>query len=233
MTAFSFREIYQGVSQLVFPLRCVQCNTKLVHQALPACPVCMDNIERVNAVDMRSHVAEICPASTPLQFAYAHWYFDNSGIVQHLHHGLKYANRPEYGIELGIMMGHGLRKTSPSNPDYIVPIPLHKSRMLERGYNQSTMLARGIAEIVDSILDETVLSRDAATRSQTGLTKRQRQENVQSAFSISQPARLQHAHVLLIDDVLTTGATLFSAAQTLYEAGVSTISVATLAFTRP
>ena len=148
---------------------------------------------------------------------------------------LKYANRPGYGVELGFILGQGLQKTLSVSckPDVVVPIPLHKSRFLERGYNQSVMLAQGIAQAVNSPLHQTMLSRVLATQSQTGLNKQERQKNVQSAFSVKTPHRLNNTHVLLVDDVLTTGATLYAAAQTLLEAGVSTISMATMAFTRP
>lgn len=235
MNTFSLPDVYRGFSQLLFPFRCIQCGIKILHQALPVCPVCIHNIETVNSTDVLDHIAQLSLATPPFYSAYAHWYFDHKGVVQHLHHSLKYANRPEYGVELGIMIGQGINKTAflSQKPDWVVPIPLHKSRFLERGYNQSLMLAQGIAQAVNSPLDETILSRDLATRSQTGLNKQERRKNVHAAFSVIASPRLLNTHVLLIDDVLTTGATLFSAAQTLLQAGVSTINVATLAFTRP
>ena len=130
-------------------------------------------------------------------------------------------------------MGHGLKRHyPPTEPPLLIPIPLYKRRYLERGYNQSTLLARGIAQVIDGSLREDVLIRKRPTRSQTGLSHEERQQNVASAFSINNPEYITEKPILLIDDVMTTGATILSAAKVLHEAGAGSIHVATLAFTR-
>ena len=218
-------------TNLVFPLRCLQCNTALFGQRLPACPVCISNLEQVDERTLRAHLA----AGYAFQAMYAHWYFDKHGLAQRLHQLLKYGNRPTYGIDLGILCGRGLRPVVSGQPppDMILPIPLHRTRYLERGYNQSTVLARGIRQITGIPVNEDVLVRPKPTRSQTGLTRHERQENVAASFSTMHPDHLNGKHVLLVDDVLTTGATLQAAAEALSAARVRAISFATLAFARP
>ena len=148
---------------------------------------------------------------------------------------LKYGNRPSYGIDLGMLCGRGMQSLFQRRevPDCIVPIPLHRTRFLERGYNQSNTLARGIGKIITVPVLDNLLIRSRATRTQTGLNTRERQDNVAAAFSIGLPNEAVGKHVLLVDDVLTTGATLCAAAEVLHEAGVQKISFATLAFARP
>ena len=208
---------------------------RLSRQSIPVCPVCLNAIEKVDASILINHILPMFEAPDSLQTVYAQWYFDANGAVQQLHNHLKYGNRPTYGYALGAQIGMGLRKTPmyAETPDFIMPIPLYKRRRLERGYNQSSMLAEGIATTIESQVLEHILTRDRPTRSQTGLSKEERHKNVEAAFSVRNPNPLKNKHVLLVDDILTTGATLVTATKPLLDAGVRLISIATLAFTRP
>ena len=231
----SLNEIYRGIIQLLYPLHCIHCGTHIAHTPLPLCPICMENIERVPPIDAYKHVAPLYQGSVHLDTVYAHWYFDNMGVVQKIHRRVKYGNRPHYAIVLGTLIGEELNRNPPFShpPDLIVPVPLHQKRFLERGYNQSCMLAEGLARTTKIPLEVNALTRSRETRSQTGLSKQERQENVHAAFSVPVASIFRDKHILLVDDVLTTGATLYSAAVTLHQSGASVISIATFAFTRP
>ena len=215
------------------PVRCFTCSSPLQAHHLPVCPICLNNIEKVDPKKAEKHLEKINSSHILINSVYAHWYFDHNGTLQKLHQHLKYGNRPSYGFTLGTLMGQRL-KANPAfaAPELLIPIPLHKRRFLERGYNQSTLLAKGLAEIIGGSVTEDVLIRNRSTRSQTGLSQDKRQQNVASAFSVKEPERIKNRHILLIDDVMTTGATLLSAAKSLHEAGPGSIHVATLAFTR-
>jgi len=157
------------------------------------------------------------------------WVFDRDGTLQAVQHAFKYQNRPQYGVHLGRLVGRAYARTAPS-PDGIVPVPLHRTRELERGYNQSAMLAEGVADVLDRPLERNLLARPVPTRSQTPLSREERWRNVQGAFAAAPDCR--DGHWLLVDDVLTTGATAVAAGQTLEEAGADAVSLATLALAR-
>lgn len=222
------------VRHLVYPVRCVECSMPLFGQLLPACPVCLSRLERVEESCLRQHLPHTGDASMDFSMCYAHWFFDKQGVVQFLHHRLKYGNRPAYGRELGHLCGHGMKRILPDPlPELLVPVPLHPVRFLERGYNQSAMLAEGMNRATSIPVAEKILERPRATRSQTGLSIEERTHNVLGAFSIPHPDRVTGRHVVLVDDILTTGATLGAAAHCMAAAGAAQISLAVLGFARP
>jgi ComF family protein len=161
--------------------------------------------------------------------AFSLWVFDKGGTLQAVQHVFKYGNRPRYGVALGHLLGTVYPEDAP-DPDGVVPIPLHRTRELERGYNQSRMLGEGVADALDCPLRCDLLSRPRPTRSQTNLSRKARWQNVHDAFS-ADPA-CADGHWLIVDDVLTTGSTAVAAAQTLSDAGADALSLATLALAR-
>ena len=116
-------------------------------------------------------------------------------------------------------------------PDRIVPVPLHRQRRLERGYNQSERLAAGLAAVLELPVEAERLTRPRPTRSQTALSKPERWRNVEAAFAVPDPGGVGGQRVLLVDDVLTTGATAVAAARALRSAG-AVVDLAVLACTR-
>jgi ComF family protein len=161
--------------------------------------------------------------------AFTLWVFDKEGTLQAAQHAFKYGNRPRYGVALGRLLGNAYAEEA-AVPDGVVPIPLHRTRELERGYNQAEMLGEGVADALGCPLRPDLLSRPHPTRSQTNLSRKERWQNVHDAFS-ADPA-CANGHWLIVDDVLTTGSTVVAAAQTLSEAGADTLSLATLALAR-
>jgi ComF family protein len=149
--------------------------------------------------------------------------------LQAVQHAFKYGNRPRYGVALGRLLGSAFVEEA-NLPDGVIPIPLHRTRELERGYNQARMLAKGVAETLDRPLRDDLLARPSPTRSQTNLSREERWRNVRDAFAADDACA--SGHWLLVDDVLTTGSTAVAAALTLTDAGANAISLATLALAR-
>ena len=166
----------------------------------------------------------------PFNAVMAEFFFSKTGKVQHLVHGLKYHGCRENGVFLGQEIGKSLLQAADyQGIDYIIPIPLHPKKEKIRGYNQSHVIAEGISEIINIPIAEKCLVRRVFTDTQTRKTRDERWENVKDIFELKNAEKLQNKHVLLVDDVLTTGATLMSAGKALMQVEGIKISVATVA----
>ena len=145
---------------------------------------------------------------------------------------LKYARQPHIGDHFGFLMGQQLTKTDFfDGVDCIVPVPLTRWRQFRRGYNQSEHIAKGLARASGLPVRTDLVRRKKNRRSQTRVGPHMRASNVEGIFCITHPERVAGLHILLVDDVLTTGATLTSCGRTLAAAGVAKISIATLGCT--
>lgn len=150
------------------------------------------------------------------------WYFDKGGYLQQLLHNLKYNHLKEVGRELGRLLAASYMRSTDSEKlldmhPLIIPVPLHQSRLRKRGYNQSRILAEGFAELTNwDLVDRGVISRTRNTGTQTGLTGKQRTDNLRNAFQICNPDPFIGREMIIIDDVFTTGATTFELASTLF-----------------
>ena len=166
----------------------------------------------------------------PFRAAAACFIFRKEGGVQHLLHELKYRNAPEIGREIGRMYGRELANSNAfSEPEIIIPVPLHPNKYRVRGYNQSAVFGEGLEESLPGRLATSVLIRSTNTSTQTRKSRFARWENVESTFAIENQESIQNKHILLIDDVITTGATLEACAVNLFQAGARDISVACIA----
>ena len=144
---------------------------------------------------------------------------------------LKYHNHPEVGKTMGRMMAEELKATSFFDGiDLIVPIPLSRKKKRQRGYNQSDWIAWGISEAIGIPTDTTSVVRTKSNPSQTTLDHRQRRENVRDIFAVRHPESLEGRHILLVDDVITTGATMLSCAEAIARACRVRFSVLSLAW---
>ena len=158
------------------------------------------------------------------------FFFAKSGKVQHIIHELKYKGNSDAGVFLGQQMGETL-KNAPlfQGIDYLIPVPLHPRREKQRGYNQSLMIAQGIHEVTGIPIGDKYLIRAIYTSTQTKKSAEERHKNVKDIFEVRFAEELEGKHILLIDDVLTTGATLESCAHQLENIPGITISAATAA----
>ena len=146
-------------------------------------------------------------------------------------HRVKYRGNKELGIYLGRLMGSQLLTSNRfSFIDGLIPLPLHPSKERKRGYNQATLLCEGIAAILGKPVWKDVVIRSTSTESQTKKNRVERWQNMEGRFELLRPASIEGKHVLLIDDVITTGATLEACGQELLKAENTKLSIATLCF---
>ena len=169
----------------------------------------------------------------PVKFVMTLFKFVKRGKVQHLLHALKYKNQPEIGVQLGRVYGADLLQEKYKDQfDVIVPVPLHPSKRKKRGYNQSEEFGNGLSEMLEIPCTEKFLKRTKATTTQTRKTKLSRWENVSEVFEVCAREELKGKRVLLVDDVVTTGATLEACGQQLLDAGCGDVSIACIAATQ-
>ncbi|WP_187263443.1 ComF family protein [Pontibacter beigongshangensis] len=166
----------------------------------------------------------------PLRFAFSYLHFRAKGRVQHLLHELKYRGAQELGEHLGFRYGSLLSDHHYAlQLDLVLPVPLHQSKLRKRGYNQSDSVAEGMARALQLPWHQQVLERTLNTATQTKKGRLERWQNVEDIFVVRQPELVQGKRILLVDDVLTTGATLEACAVALLAAGCEEVSVATIA----
>jgi ComF family protein len=147
---------------------------------------------------------------------------------------LKYQGMTSLGIELGKKVGEAIcAGNSDTKYDCVIPIPLHRSKYRERGYNQSEYIARGIADVLNKrCIEISAVKRVHPTESQTHLTIEERKVNMKGAFRVVKPERLKGKHVILIDDVITTGATVEECARVIKETGAVSVDIASVALAK-
>lgn len=166
----------------------------------------------------------------PLKLAFAFFLFRKGGRVQQLLHALKYSNHPELGEMIGEVYGQELQEANLEQKfNVIVPVPLHASRKRKRGYNQSEEFAKGLSKSLN-IPYADALIRTTKTETQTRKTKLSRWQNVSEVFQVKDLYQIRNQHILLVDDVITTGATIEACAQVLLDEGCSSISIGSIAY---
>ena len=224
--------IFRGFGSLFFPPYCYACERSLATGESLVCTYCRVRLPYTDIPHKESDAALKLRFSGQIQLrhALAYLYFKRSGRVQRLLHALKYQGVQEIGLQLGRWYGETLREHGfQAAFDQILPVPLHAAKKRQRGYNQSESFARGLGQALQLPVSERVLCRQVNTSSQTHKSRTERWQNVQHVFRVSQPASLQDERILLVDDVLTTGATLEAGALTLLKAGCREVSVAVIA----
>ena len=225
--------VFSGIHRVLYPLVCVGCGQEeSVHAGL-LCVGCQARLSLTHhATQANNDMETRLWGRFPTVAAAAYCYFVHEGVGQQLVHALKYEGKKEVGLHFGALFGQELLASRRfQRIDALVPVPLHPTRQWKRGYNQSQLLAEGMASTMNLPIWSKALSRTEYSISQTRKTQAERQENVTKAFVVSKPAILEGKHLLLVDDVFTTGATLESCAQVLLEVSGVKLSVATLAMT--
>ena len=202
------------------------------HQEEILCTTCLYKLPRTNFQDEeRNPVMEIFNGRLPLISATSFLFFSKGGGTQQLIHQLKYKGNREIGIHLGKMFGSQLNN-SPlfQSVEAIVPVPLHPIKEHKRGYNQSQLIGEGMASRMEARDISDVLFRKIHTSSQTKKSRYERWKNVKDIFEIRNTRQLEGKHVLLVDDVITTGATLEACGSKLLEIPGLRLSIASLAY---
>lgn len=222
----------QPLLDFLFPPLCLSCGDRLGSEDRFLCAHCAHSLTRVCETDPTMCVLNERFARTQSISAFAPlYYFEEHGVLQDVVHALKYGGMTSVGECFGRQLGAHLQTQSAyADIHFIVPIPLHVQKERERGYNQSDWICRGIARVLQVPVERRILRREKNTRTQTKLTAAERIENVSGAFTVEPSAlsSLRRKHVLLVDDVVTTGATLQACAATLIRAGAQRVVCASI-----
>jgi ComF family protein len=236
MSTSTLKTSYSGIKslfELIFPNLCACCQTANPIQGGLFCLVCENDFSYCRFRDgLDNPMAERWLGKTPVHWMTSLLFFSAENRVQDLLHRLKYQNQKKIGLEMGRRLGILIRETCPPNylPEIIVPVPLHPKKEFTRGYNQSALIAQGVAGIIGAKVKSDLLRRQKNTPTQTRKNKMERLENVKNAFILTDPSVIKNRRVLLIDDVFTSGATMEACAHAMRSFGVTeSIALACLA----
>ena len=225
------RDWLDCVVNLLYPRVCAACGDPLLKDEQTVCLKCRYLLPKTGyELNPDNPLAQMFYGRVRFHAVTACFFFAKKGRVQHLIHELKYKGNKDAGIFLGQQLGASI-KDAPlfQGIDYLIPVPLHPKREKKRGYNQSLMIAKGISEVTGIPIGEKFLIRAVNTATQTKKNKEERYQNVKDIFQLQNGKALEGKHILIIDDVLTTGATLESCAHKFENVAGITISAATVA----
>lgn len=224
-------DLLNGLLHLLYPNLCAGCDADLPSQHSCFCMVCQRRLHTTNMhLLAENEFTDRFWGRLPLVSGTALYYFNRKSPIQRALHQLKYRNRPEIGLSIGRRLG-SLLAQSPffAGISAIVPVPLHPQKERLRGYNQSALFAQGIAESTRIPVESNILIRRSATSTQTKKKRMERFDNVSAVFDLHHSGRLAGKHLLLVDDVLTTGATLEACGHVLLTIPGVRLSMATIA----
>lgn len=216
---------------LFYPNLCLACEKNLPPGQKILCIRCNYSLPKTNYhLELENGLTERFWGRLPIETGAALFHFVKGGKVQQLIHELKYNHKRDVGIQLGEWYGSMLKEQSSyQDIDLIVPVPLHIKKEHRRGYNQSALFAEGLAKRLGKPWKKDALMRRDASKSQTKKGRMERLENVMHAFQLNKAKSLEGKHILLVDDVLTTGATLEACGQKLLSIANTKLSLATIA----
>ncbi|MBK0381205.1 ComF family protein [Mucilaginibacter segetis] len=219
-------------ASLIFPQICAACHNGLMANETILCTDCLYNLPKTNFhLQSDNIVARQFWGKLPIEAAYALFYFNKGGSVQKMMHHFKYDGMYKIGTLLGgIAAGQLMLNKTFTSVDVIIPVPLHKKRLKQRGYNQSECFAKGLAPKLNARVETNNLVRIVATHTQTHKSRFARFENMQEVFTVLDPERLMNKHILLVDDIITTGSTLEACGLELLKIPGLKLSIATIAY---
>lgn len=219
------------IVNLFYPRVCAACGNLLMSKEETVCLSCRYLLPKtLYEKNADNPLAQMFYGQINFHAVTAEFFFSKTGKVQHLLHQLKYEGNQDAGFFLGQQLGESIKEAELfQRIDYIIPIPLHPKKEHIRGYNQSHVIAQGVEDVTEIPIMKDCLYRKVFTSTQTKKSREERWNNVKDIFDIKNGERLKGQHILLIDDVLTTGATLMAAGKTLSQIPDIKISVATAA----
>ena len=222
--------IIKDIANLLFPQYCICCGERLSKQEKHICVSCLANLPRTN-----SHICRELPpeqlfwGKLPIERVVCFFFHESTNIKQIIW-DLKYNNHPNIGRYFARIYAKEIKDSGFFDGiDIIIPVPLSWRKLLKRGYNQCDYIAQGISDETGIPIEKNAVRRVKHNVSQTNFDRQQRQENVENIFSLAHPELVRGKHILIIDDVLTTGATICSLGNVICNAGDVKISVLTLA----
>ena len=224
----------QSIINLFFPKACAGCNSFLLTNENVICTTCRHEIPLTNHHKTKNNEAVgKFYGRIPVVFASSLFYFHKKGIVQELVHKLKYKGHQEVGTVIGSWYAEELKNVEEiQTVDYIIPVPLHKKRLKTRGYNQVTSFGLELSKNLNIPFNETILERTIYSETQVRKNISDRSDVSESVFKVNSNQKLENKHFLLIDDVITTGATLESCGRELLKIPGAKLSIVCMAMTQ-
>ena len=214
----------------ILPRFCCSCKTKLSVNQDTMCVDCLSKIQRSNSLRLKREFERKFLNNKIISEFYSPFVFEKDKELQHAIHALKYDKKFPVGIFLGKVLAAEI-KSSKTNWkfDLIIPIPLHQLKKAERGYNQAYYIAKGVGKIFKVKVSDRSVKRIKYTESQTTMNLNEREENISGAFKVKWNTQVRGKNILLLDDVITTGATISECGKILLEAGASKVYAASIA----
>jgi len=220
------KAILNNFLSLLFPNTCIVCKSLLIAGEDKLCLSCLSKLPCITPYDENNPAKVLFAGRPEIEAAHAFLHYGKGSIVQKLIFSLKYYDNKELGLILGRMAAHSIaRQTGFMLPDILVPVPLHKRRLRQRGYNQAEWIARGFSSVWDRPLDTIHLVREKHTDTQTRKSVFDRITTLETSFSLTNCHIFEGKHILLIDDVVTSGATVDACIKELTQCNNIKISI--------
>jgi ComF family protein len=217
---------------LYFPKNCPACSRPLRLFGANICGRCSQNLPETHFFEAPGNpIEKIFYGRLPMSAGAAAWYFHKNSALQALLFQLKYKSNEDVGLFIGKQMGALLAASERfATIDALVPVPLHPQALSKRGYNQAALICEGISQVWHKPVLRSAIARTKHTNTQTKQSRAVRWDNMENAFSIKDPTSIMGKHLLLIDDVITTGATIEACGKTLLSVKDVQLSVAAAAY---
>jgi len=227
------KKLLSSLMQLFYPHQCLGCRSDFLRLDHLLCSRCIQRLPETGFFERENNpVEKAFYGRIRLKQAAALYYFTKNSLVQELMIQLKYRGNREAGLFLGRMIGNAIRLSGRfTDLDYLVPLPLNPKKQFKRGYNQAELICKGISEVCGIPLLTDAVVRKQFTESQTTQNRVARWLNMEGVFEIRLPEQLANKHILLVDDVITTGATLEACGSYILAVPGTRLSIATAAYT--
>jgi ComF family protein len=223
------KALWEDFVSIIFPIVCVNCQEVLLKNEEIICTSCTLDLPYTDYHKLKENpIYQRLVSLHKLTFATAYLFFYKQGIAQKLLHGLKYKGRKDIGKFLGIKCGNALIGNL-SIFDTIISVPIHQKKIKTRGYNQSDIIAAGISEATGIPFDQALVKRNVQTQSQTKMNKVGRWKNVENIYSISDLGKVKGKNIVIVDDIITTGATITLLAELLQSNEVNQLAIVCIA----
>ncbi len=227
------KPLIESLLHLFFPHNCLGCHTDMIAPGQVLCATCFINLPETNLFEQEDNPLEHSfHGRVNIRHAAAAFYYSKDSLIQQLVYSLKYRGAKEAGEFLGTQLGMRLEQCQRfSDVDLIIPLPLNEKKLRRRGYNQAEIIARAVAEVWPKPVNTTALVRTIFTETQTKKDRQARWQTMEGVFVVADAKALEGKHILLIDDIITTGATIEACAGAINSVKGTSISLASVAWT--